>query len=73
MKINCYIDVQMLYDTIIESESFSSKVGAIESLGVLSIFTGNDRNPSVRHVMTTLALNVYKEECEKSIMSSTYR
>ena len=68
MKINFYIDVQMLYDKIIESESFSSTVGAIESLGVL--FTGNDKNPGVRHVTKTLALHVYKEACEKGIISS---
>ena len=60
----------MLYDKIIESESFCNTVGAMESLGALSIFTGNDKNPGVRHVTKPLALNVYKEACKKGILSS---
>ena len=70
IKINFYINVQTLYDKIIESESFCNTVGAIESLGALSIFTGNDKNPGVRHVKKPLALNVYKEACKKGILSS---
>ena len=70
IKINFYINVQMLYDKIIESESFCNTVGAIESLGALSIFTGNDKTPGVRHVTKPLALNVYKGACKKGILSS---
>ena len=70
--INFYIYVEMLYDKIIGLENFCNTVGVIESLAAPSIFTGNDKNPRVRHVIKPLALNFYKEACKTSIARKVF-
>ena len=40
----------------------------LESLGGLSIFTGSDKSPGIRHVSKNLALTVYSQACKEEIL-----
>eukprot|EP00794_Sanderia_malayensis_P010665 gene10665-11794_t len=70
VKMNFYIDVKRLYATLSASECFKNTRFAIESLGALSIYTGNDKNPGIRHITKCLALTVYSQACKDGILSS---
>eukprot|EP00794_Sanderia_malayensis_P011535 gene11535-12728_t len=69
VKMNFYIDVKRLYATLSASECFNNSRFAIESLGALSIYTGNDKNPGIRHITKCLALTVYSQACKDGILS----
>ena len=70
IRMNFYINVVQLYQNITLSDSFENTPLAIESLGAISIFTGNDKNPGVRNITKAMALNVYQEACKEGILSS---
>ena len=75
-KLSCkvtmefYIDFTTVYESIILSDNFKNTRFAIESLGALSIFTGNDKNPGIRHVSKHLALTVYSQACKDNVVFS---
>eukprot|EP00112_Aurelia_sp_Birch-Aquarium-sp1_P007420 Seg18087.1 transcript_id=Seg18087.1/GoldUCD/mRNA.D3Y31 product="hypothetical protein" protein_id=Seg18087.1/GoldUCD/D3Y31 len=68
--MNFYIDVSKLYEALNGSDNFQQNSHAIESLGALSIFTGNDKSPGIRHITKSLALNVYQDACTEGILPS---
>ena len=70
VKMNFFIDVQKLYDNITESDFFRESVFPLESLGALSIYTGNDKSPGLRHITKPLALTVYSQACKDKILPS---
>ena len=59
IKMDFYINVRQLYTDISTSDNFKNTRFAIESLGALNIFTGNDKSPGVRHVTKNLALKSF--------------
>ena len=70
IKMKFYINVQQLYKSISSLDCFKDMNYPIESLGALSIFTGNNKNPGIRHVTKTLALNVYRQASKDGLLSS---
>ena len=68
--MNFYIDVSKLYEALNGSDNFQNATHAIESLGALSIFTGNDKSPGIRHITKSLALNVYQDACKEGVLPS---
>ncbi len=68
VKMNFFIDVQRLYDNIVESDSFKDIDFPVESLGAFSICTGNDKSPGLRHITKNLALTVYFQACKDNIL-----
>ncbi len=70
IKMNLYIDVDCPYANLSSSDCFANTAHAIESLGVLSIYTGNDKNPGLRHITKPLALTVNADACKDGILFS---
>ena len=70
VRMNFCIDVQKLYDNVTESDSFRDIDFPLESLAALSIYTGNDKSPGLRHITKTLALTVYSQACKDKILPS---
>ena len=70
VKLNFYIDVSKLYQELNSSESFRGVSRTIESLRALSILTGHDKSPGIRHVTKSLALTVYQDVCKEGLRPS---
>ena len=70
VKMNFFIDVGKLYEDLVSAGCFKNTIFPLESLGALSIYTGNDKNPGLRYVTKTLALNVFRECCQEGVLSS---
>eukprot|EP00112_Aurelia_sp_Birch-Aquarium-sp1_P021208 Seg5644.1 transcript_id=Seg5644.1/GoldUCD/mRNA.D3Y31 product="hypothetical protein" protein_id=Seg5644.1/GoldUCD/D3Y31 len=65
-----YLHVGKLYHLLGTSEHLNETLNQIESLGALSIYTGNDKSPGIRHVTTSLALTVYHEACKEGELTT---
>ena len=70
VKMNFFLDVGKLYEDLVSAGCFKNTIFPLESLGALSIDTGNDKNPGLRYVTKTLALNVFRECCQEGVLSS---
>ena len=70
VKMDFYLDVGKLYHLLSNSEHLNETLNPIESLGALSIYTGNDKSPGIRHVTKSLALTVYHEACKEGELAT---
>ena len=68
VKIDFFINVFELYRML--TEDFTGIEHPVESLGALSIHTGNDKSPGIRNVTKKMALSVYREACKKEVLGS---
>lgn len=68
VKLNFYINVRCLYTML--SHDIENIHHPIESIGAISILTGNDKSPGIRHVSKKMALNVFRDSCKEGVLAS---
>ena len=67
-KQEFYLDFAKLGELISTDDSYKDLQYPQESLGVLSIITGNDKIPAFRSCTKTMALNQFRKQCSEGRM-----
>ena len=64
-QMSYYVDVRKLYSSINGDQSFALLSHSCQSLGAVSIATGNDKSPSLRFIGKKTTLENYRSGCSE--------
>ena len=64
-QMSYYVDVRKPYSSINDDQSFALLSHSCQSLGAVSIVTGNDKSPSLRFIGKKTTLENYRSGCSE--------